>query len=353
MKRIKVKSFLMDAKKTGSIPAVRGKMIDNAPDTDIPGTYPVNILANTLHPKNFPLKIKYCEVNDTYVYAELVSEKAEPFWFKGGQFLGVKYISDTLERFSALPVLSASGDNTVKVAFVREYDENAYSFFEKKESLVLDGVSFEGHMNYSGIRDKKSAVILTDRYAFAAALSLAKTAVKTYGDVDIKIYFECGDALLYEFVCTHSDAIQIKEFSEDSIFEGEDITLFIAGCVEFCDKYADYFKKRYRNIRCHPVNTVREYDGGMNHTVKVLYRGDTFDTICREGERLSTALMRAGIPADIRCSDGECGYCRCRLLSGETNSLICTGDKRTGADVKYGYIHPCSVTPASDISVEL
>jgi ferredoxin len=31
----------------------------------------------------------------------------------------------------------------------------------------------------------------------------------------------------------------------------------------------------------------------------------------------SDALIAAGIPVDVKCADGLCGVCKCRLLSGE------------------------------------
>ncbi len=349
MKRIIVKSFLEDAKNTGSIPSRRNKLIEAAPDTAVSASFPANRLAQTLHPKNFPIILKSCEIKDGFMCTEFVrADSDEPFYFKGGQYLGIRYSRNGRERFSALPVSGVSGEKLLMTAFTREYDGNAYEFFESGAESEILAVSFEGHMNFSGIRDRNGVVLLTDCYALPAALSFAKATEKLYESPPVEIYAEHNNA-----PDAISGGIKINKLTEKELPEVKGKTLFITGNYEFCEKYAALYEGGSILIKKYPVNTVRGYDCEAEHTVKVIYRDRVFELVGREGERLSDILLGGGVPADVRCADGECGYCRMRLLSGEVRTLILTGEKRTMADVKYGFIHPCSVTPVSDIALEL
>jgi ferredoxin len=60
------------------------------------------------------------------------------------------------------------------------------------------------------------------------------------------------------------------------------------------------------------------------------------------------SLMDGGVYIPSRCHDGSCGYCRSELVFGEVKVI---NDKRTSAEKKYNYIHPCSTYPLSDIEI--
>lgn len=64
------------------------------------------------------------------------------------------------------------------------------------------------------------------------------------------------------------------------------------------------------------------------------------------------AIERAGIKAPSRCRSGECGWCRSKLVSG-TVCIPEENELRRWADVHYGYIHPCSSFPTSDLVIEV
>ena len=69
-------------------------------------------------------------------------------------------------------------------------------------------------------------------------------------------------------------------------------------------------------------------------------------------ESLLTAFDRAGLHTPSRCRSGECGWCRSRLISGE-GFIPEKTDGRREADKDFGYIHPCSTFPLSDVVVEV
>ena len=78
----------------------------------------------------------------------------------------------------------------------------------------------------------------------------------------------------------------------------------------------------------------------------------TVETAEAEPDVLLIAIERAGIAAPSRCRSGECGWCRSRLLSGDVFVPAVT-DGRRGADKDFGYIHPCSSFPLSDVVLEV
>ena len=58
-------------------------------------------------------------------------------------------------------------------------------------------------------------------------------------------------------------------------------------------------------------------------------------------------MEKARICAPSSCTDGVCGFCRSRLVSGSV--FVPPGaDARMKAEKDYGYIHPCVTYPLSD-----
>ncbi len=91
---------------------------------------------------------------------------------------------------------------------------------------------------------------------------------------------------------------------------------------------------------------------GKTYQVKVIQCGNTYDIPASADEPLLVAFERAGLKAPSRCRSGECGWCRSRLLKGDV-FIPAKTDGRRWSDVEYGYIHPCSSFPASDLEVEV
>ncbi len=353
MKRIKIRNFLQDAKNTGSIPVARSKMIENSSSDPLPESYPVNILADTVHPKNFLLNIKKCEIKDSFIYLELAFDDNKAFYFRCGQLLGIKYKTEEAEHFASLPVFSLSGERILKIAFYRAYNEDLFMYFSENAPQNIHCVSFEGNMTYSGIRDKKRVLILTDKTGFASGVSLCGGIIRDYTDAQATLFYDSDDNVFADFITEKSKINAEKYSTENSFDEYNGATLFLVGSKSFCKGKSFLKEKKFNNVRVYSFDTVNEYKSENNYKVKVIYRSESSEIFCREGERLSNALLRAGIPADVRCSDGECGYCRLRLIDGSVKSLLLSDDRRTAADIQYGYIHPCSVTPIGNITVEL
>lgn len=103
------------------------------------------------------------------------------------------------------------------------------------------------------------------------------------------------------------------------------------------------------------VTQVPGYPAGTQPTrfSLVVRRGQREDAISAlSTEPLAVAMERHRIPNHTRCRSGACGWCRCKLVSGQV-FVPEEGDGRRWADKRYGYVHACSAYPLSDCVIEV
>ncbi|MBE6820496.1 MAG: 2Fe-2S iron-sulfur cluster binding domain-containing protein [Ruminococcaceae bacterium] len=346
MKRIIVQSALKDIRNSGSISQKRSDMINNAPATELCSLYPANKLAGELHPENFRLSAVSCKEDGELIIAELLpEEKNTVFRFREGQMLAVKFSPEESKCSYSVPVMSSSGSNriTVGVSPVSQ----AYEHFRNCEGKQLTGISFEGNFFYSRIRDGENICVLTDIHGLPSVYGIANSL----RNVSLKVFF-FGD---------NRDNFQNLALEPVSVLPDFNnlgkCSIYICGSHEFCHKMqAEISDTGFRPVSLRVLNLGSEEEETLSETVhrcKVICKGETYELECREGEKLLYAIENSDVPINAKCANGECGYCRSRLLSGEVRLLKHASDRRTAADIKYGYIHPCSITPVSDIVIEI
>jgi ferredoxin len=69
-------------------------------------------------------------------------------------------------------------------------------------------------------------------------------------------------------------------------------------------------------------------------------------------ESVLVAMERAGLAPPSECRSGTCGVCHSLLISGDVYVLP-DSDGRRAADLQFGYIHPCSSYPISNLEIEV
>lgn len=69
-------------------------------------------------------------------------------------------------------------------------------------------------------------------------------------------------------------------------------------------------------------------------------------------ESILNAALRAGLALDYGCSNGNCGHCRAKLVSGETQRLRPHDHVISGADKQAGQILLCSYAASNDLVIE-
>ena len=69
-------------------------------------------------------------------------------------------------------------------------------------------------------------------------------------------------------------------------------------------------------------------------------------------DTLLDAALRAGISLSYRCSNGNCGMCKARVISGKTLPLRHSDYVFSEAEKSQGYVLLCSHTAATDLEIE-
>jgi len=66
------------------------------------------------------------------------------------------------------------------------------------------------------------------------------------------------------------------------------------------------------------------------------------------GETLLAALLRAGVAFPFSCQTGNCGTCKCELLSGEVQELEYSGHALSSAERSRGIVLACRTQVRND-----
>jgi CDP-4-dehydro-6-deoxyglucose reductase len=88
----------------------------------------------------------------------------------------------------------------------------------------------------------------------------------------------------------------------------------------------------------------------MAYTVRSLPGGETFQVERRES--VLDAAIRAGLPLDYGCSDGNCGHCKARLIQGEVQRIRHQDYVFSAQERAQGFVLLCTHTAASGLVVE-
>ncbi len=89
----------------------------------------------------------------------------------------------------------------------------------------------------------------------------------------------------------------------------------------------------------------------MTVRVSLAGGGRAFEVHGRES--VLDAAIRAGLHLDYGCNTGLCGRCRARVVSGRVEALRPTDYGFSPKERAEGYVLLCSVTPVSDVVIEL
>jgi ferredoxin-NADP reductase/ferredoxin len=149
--------------------------------------------------------------------------------------------------------------------------------------------------------------------------------IRRHADVEDSSFFICGPPEMYEFVEGELAAFGLpgKRIRREARGQVKDIT----GSPGFPGDLAD---RRFQ--------------------MKVHIGGLTADVPARATETVLVAMERANLAPPSQCRSGECGFCRSLLISGDVY-INPEDDGRRAADKSFGYIHPCSSYPISDLEV--
>ena len=87
--------------------------------------------------------------------------------------------------------------------------------------------------------------------------------------------------------------------------------------------------------------------------MQIILRGHPGPIPVQPGETLLASLLRAGIPFAFSCQAGNCGTCKCRLVSGEVVELEYSAQALAAEERAQGVILACRAEVRGDAVVQL
>jgi ferredoxin-NADP reductase len=258
------------------------------------------------------------------------------------------------------------------------------------EGTKVESSGPHGFFYYEPLRDERQIVGLAGGAGITPFHSMAREIA--YGDLDVELLVLHGsaeedDIIFYdEFKQLEKETngkvqiVHVLSCAEVSLagceqgFITTDIvekyanidrsSVFICGPAamhSFADQELAPFNLPHRRVRRESLGQIEDVAqlpgypkdiAGETFRLVVRVGGEVVDIPAMAAETVLVAVERANLAPPSRCRSGECGFCRSRLISGEVY-VNPDGDGRRGADRQFGYIHPCSSYPTSDLEIEV
>jgi ferredoxin len=71
----------------------------------------------------------------------------------------------------------------------------------------------------------------------------------------------------------------------------------------------------------------------------------------RASDTLLASLLRAGLAFPFSCQNGNCGHCKCELVSGDVHELEYSVHALSSAERSRGIVLACRVQPRNDVVI--
>ena len=385
----------LDMLKFKNLADTRRKTIENAPAKPLPKTIGTNEKAMFMHPRRQLVRIKDKIPNGPDAVT-VVLEKAEggalaPF--RAGQYISVSVSAGetrTTRSYSLCGSPDWAWQGIYHITVKRVEDDGFVSQFIQDEWKIGQEIAIsapQGHLYYEPIRDEKKVLALAGGSGITPFMGMAYAIRDGYEDFDLTILFgsRTEEAIVYRkeldelaAACHKIHVVHVLSDEEKPGFEhgfitaeliekyaaGQKVSLFMCGpqaMYNFLDgeiARLGYDRKHVRRELFGAIKDPWNQPGypeavkGKRFKAKVIIHDKEYEIPVSADEPLLIAIERAGIAAPSRCRSGECGWCRSRLLSGDVFVPAVT-DGRREADKDFGYIHPCSSFPLSDVVLEV
>ena len=395
--KMHVKGTIRDLWAFKTLVPKRKKRIMRSPATPI-GADAVGELSRRLHPDRQHLLIS--EVKDetpsTKTFRLVPDPSAgatELALFRAGQYLSIKAEVNGVRITRPYAISSSPREKDFYEITLRKTEsgfltEHAWANWKVGTKLETSGP--EGTFTYEPLRDTTEIVGLAGGSGITPFRSIIKDIVENNLDVKLMLIYgiKCPDDIIFakelqdlaktapekislHYVCSEPDscwegrtgflsATCIKELAGDLTNK----TLFICGPPQMYRYLEDELKsfslppKRIRREAFGEVNDIEQYPGfpqdalGKSFKLSVTIGGQSTEIPALSNETILVAMERANLAPPSKCRSGECGFCRSRLVAGDV-FVRPEDDGRRAADKKFGYFHPCSSYPLSDIVIEV
>ena len=392
---IKVNGFLKDVGGASRVTKLREQALANASSVPQPKD-PIRELTDQLHPLEMQFRlVSVADASPTARVFRFESADGHIPVFQSGQYVNFRLkIGDSLltrpYTISSAPYEARTEHPFFEVTVRRNapYLVPDYLFDHVQVGDVLDGSMPFGTFYYEPLRDTKNLVALAGGSGITPFHSMAKEIAYgklkgqcrltiLYGSVksdDIilkdeldRICADCADVKVVHVLSDDPDWDGEKGFINKDIiqkYSGENTTYLFCGPLamfQFVSKALEELgvpKYRFRHdVVNNPadISVCPGYPKGTEaKTFKItVVRGCQEDVVeAKASEPVAVALERAAIPVDTHCRNGECGFCRSQLLSGDI-FVSPIGDGRREMDKQLGWFHACSAWPLSDLKIKI
>lgn len=375
-----------------SMVSVRNKRIAAAPDSPPVSEYNANRLAKSLHPEAQYAKIARVDEHRDARSFTLVPDEARGTkslaFFRASQYVSVSLNIGGAVLSKPYTIRSGPGsalgeDGTSYVLTIKRTEPGYASKWILENWKEGDAVELSGPLGdfyYDRIRDAKTVVALAGGSGITPFFSMAEAIADGIEDFELTILYGSRTAegiLLREELDAVAERsggrVKVVHVLSDEEREGYEHGFLTAELVRkyapegdysvfMCGPQAmyDYEERELQKLSLPRRRIRRELSGDciMSEPAKVKYKltldihGYRRTIDCLANESLEWAIERAGIKAPTHCRSGECGWCHARLVSGEV-FVPERADGRRGADLKFGWLHPCASFPRSDVELEI
>ena len=394
--KVTVKSYFKDLMGWFGLMKARQAWIDAA-DVNIDMTDRAAEIGREIHPAL--VKAEIVEIKDETPSSKTFTLKAKDGYnmpyFNAGQHISVKFNIGgnwVTRPFSVSSAPKSTDDGLLQITLRKMPDGYVSTWVWKNwkvgTEVIFDGAFGDGFFN--ALRDTKHVVGIAGGSGITAFRSIAldmKTSKRPekftilYGsrNEDDIIFFE----ELKEIAAQSDGTVEVFNILSEpgNKWDGEtgfisadvikklvpdwdNVTYYISGPQPMYDYLDGEFAKmgiKEKRIR------KEEYGETADITKSPLYpkghEKETFKITVRFGkdekvidakatDTVVVSLEKAGLAPDTHCRSGACGWCRSLLISGDIWQRP-QSDGVRASDKDYGYFHPCSAYPMSDLIVEV
>ncbi len=392
---INVNGFLKDVGGAGRVTKLREEALANASAVPQPKDA-IRELTDKLHPQEMRFRVvSIRDASPTAKTFRLESTDGHLPVFQSGQYVNfrLKIGESELTRpytIASAPYEARGGQPFIEVTIRRNapYLVPDYLFENLNVGDEIDGCMPFGTFYFEPLRDTKNLIALAGGSGITPFFSMAKEIAfgKLRGQCRLTILYgsvKADDIVLkdeLDAVCAACPDVKVVHILSDepawegekgfvtkeiiAKYAGENPTYLFCGPLamyQFVSKALDELgvpKYRFRHdVVNNPadISTVPGYPKGTETKMFriTVVRGIQEDVIeASAAEPVAVALERAAIPVDTHCRNGECGFCRSQLLSGDI-FVSPIGDGRREMDKQLGWFHPCSAWPLSDLKIKI
>ena len=392
-KKIKVgKNSYLDMLKFKNLGKTRDKVIDEYCGDKVFYSDPISDKSEHLHQES--LKVRVTDIIPRYDAKEYVLSNIDNYplpYFRAGSYISIKTkIGDTITSrpysICSSPKEALNGKYSI---MIEDYPEGFVAPYLYNNIQIGDEFTISSPMGtfyYEPLRDEKHVIALAGGSGVTPFISIAYAIRDEIEDFDLtliygsrtrdSIYFKDElDELLnvtnkvkiihvlsdekidgYEYGFITSDLI--KKYASDNY------SVFACGPGSFYSFMKEDIKKlnlKKKQIRFEMEAVSRDLASDINYPQEkknmvfnavIKQRDKEYKIAVRADEPILCAIERAGIKIPSSCRSGVCGWCRTRVVEGNTYNPEKNENRRKG-DVILGYIHPCASFALSDLVLEI